>query len=227
MYPLMANKLNEKDNKGFLQYLVKSVVVIAFILMPVAAGIIVLNKEVVTIIFARNQFDSTAVRLTSLAILGYSLSVPFTGVRDILNASLFAMEKTKTTAFNGVIGVVINIILNIFLSKRYGIIGVALASSISSVVIAFLLFRATVKYTGHIDLKLLLVKLVKIILTTIIMFTALLIFNYLTGITGVVKIIVDAIIGAILYVIVSIALSIEELNEVLSMLKNKVAKGER
>ena len=208
MYPLMANKLNEKDNKGFLQYLVKSVVVIAFILMPVAAGIIILNKEVVTIIFARNQFDATAVRLTSLAILGYSLSIPFTGVRDILNSSLFAMEKTKTTAFNG-------------------IIGVALASSISSVVIAFLLFRATVKYTGQIDLKLLLVKLAKITLTTIMMFLALLVFNYLTGITGVIKIIIDAIVGAALYVIISIVLRIEELNEVLSMLKNKVAKGER
>ena len=227
MYPLMANKLNEKDNKGFLQYLVKSVVVIAFILMPVAAGIIILNKEVVTIIFARNQFDATAVRLTSLDILGYSLSIPFTGVRDILNSSLFAMEKTKTTAFNGIIGVAINILLNIFLSKRYGIIGVALASSISSVVIAFLLFRATVKYTGQIDLKLLLVKLAKITLTTIMMFIALLVFNYLTGITGVIKIIADAIVGAALYVIISIVLRIEELNEVLSMLKNKVAKGER
>ena len=186
-----------------------------------------IQKEVVTIIFARNQFDATAVRLTSLAILGYSLSIPFTGVRDILNSSLFAMEKTKTTAFNGIIGVATNIILNIYLSKRYGIIGVALASSISSVIIALLLFRAIVKYAGQIDLKILLVKLAKITLTTIMMFLALLVFNYLTGITGVIKIIADAIVGAALYVIISIVLRIEELNEVLSMLKNKVAKGER
>ena len=102
-----------------------------------------------------------------------------------------------------------------------------MASSISSVVIAFLLFRSTVKYTGQIDLKLLLVKLAKITLTTIMMFIALLVFNYLTGITGVIKIIADAIVGAALYVIISIVLRIEELNEVLSMLKNKVAKGER
>ena len=59
------------------------------------------------------------------------------------------------------------------------------------------------------------------------MFLALLVFNYLTGITGVIKIIIDAIVGAALYVIISIVLRIEELNEVLSMLKNKVAKGER
>ena len=44
---------------------------------------------------------------------------------------------------------------------------------------------------------------------------------------GVIKIIIDAIVGAALYVIISIVLRIEELNEVLSMLKNKVAKGER
>ena len=236
MYPLMANKLNEKDNKEFSgrsdgipdeRKCYGRCTAGAFILMPVTAGIMILNKEVVTIIFARNQFDATAVRLTSLAILGYSFSIPFTGVRDILNSSLFAMEKTKTTAFNGIIGVATNIILNIYLSKRYGIIGVALASSISSVIIALLLFRAIVKYTGQIDLKILLVKLAKITLTTIMMFLALLVFNYLTGITGVIKIIIDAIVGAALYVIISIVLRIEELNEVLSMLKNKVAKGER
>ena len=92
MYPLMANKLNEKDNKEFLQYLVKSIVVIAFILMPVTAGIMILNKDVVTIIFARNQFDATAVRLTSLAILGYSFSIPFTGIRAVSYTHLGSYE---------------------------------------------------------------------------------------------------------------------------------------
>ena len=47
------------------------------------------------------------------------------------------------------------------------------------------------------------------------------------GNCGMIKIIIDAIVGAALYVIISIVLRIEELNEVLSMLKNKVAKGER
>lgn len=226
MYPLMANKINEHDNEGFLQYLVKSIVVIAFILMPVAAGIAILDKEVVTIIFARNEFGATAVNLTSLAILGYVISIPFTGIRDILNSSLFAMEKTKTTAFNGIIGVAINIVLNIYLSKRLGIIGIALSSSISSVVIAILLFRSTVKYTGQLDVKPLLIKLFKILLSTAIMFIILIIFNSLTGISGILKILVDGIIGASIYVVFAIILKIEELNEVLTMIKSKVVKGE-
>ena len=226
MYPLMENKINEHDNEGFLQYLVKSIVVIAFILMPVAAGIAILDKEVVTIIFARNEFGATAVNLTSLAILGYVISIPFTGIRDILNSSLFAMEKTKTTAFNGIIGVAINIVLNIYLSKRLGIIGIALSSSISSVVIAILLFRSTVKYTGQLDVKPLLIKLFKILLSTAIMFIILIIFNSLTGISGILKILVDGIIGASIYVVFAIILKIEELNEVLTMIKSKVVKGE-
>ena len=56
MYPLMANKLNEGDNKGFLQYLVKSrLLLLPLLLMPIAAGIIILNKEIVTIVLCKKS----------------------------------------------------------------------------------------------------------------------------------------------------------------------------
>lgn len=228
MYPLMANKLNEKDNDGFLSYLSKTTVIIGFMLMPIAAGFILLSKEVVTIYLARGLFDSTAVKLTSMALLGYSFSIPFIGIRDILNSSLFAMQKTKTTALNGIIGVIINIILNIYLSKFYGIIGIALASSIASIVTAFLLFKSTVKFTGNsdkLDINLLIKKMFKIFIATFVMFISLVIINNLFGLNGIIKVMVDGVIGCCIYVILSIILKIDELTEVVEMLKSRLSKG--
>ena len=86
-----------------------------------------------------------------MAFLGYSLVLPFTGVRDILNSSLFSMQKTKVTTMNGVIGVIVNIILSITLSKIYGVFGVAMASTISSIVTAVLLFISTRRLVGNFD----------------------------------------------------------------------------
>ena len=50
MYPLMANKLNANDKDGFIMYLSKTIVIIALLLVPVAAGFIILNKEIVTLL---------------------------------------------------------------------------------------------------------------------------------------------------------------------------------
>ena len=41
-----------------------------------------------------------------MAFLGYAINLPFAGIRDILNSSLFSMKKTKVTTMNGIIGVV-------------------------------------------------------------------------------------------------------------------------
>ena len=71
--------------------------------------------------------------LQQLHLLGYGFGIFFTGIRDILNSTLFSMGKTKITTINGVIGVVVNIILSIILSKYLGIFGIAIASSIAMV----------------------------------------------------------------------------------------------
>ncbi|WP_305154015.1 murein biosynthesis integral membrane protein MurJ, partial [uncultured Clostridium sp.] len=165
MYPIMANKLNEGDNEGFSIYLKKSISIIALLLVPISIGFILLNKELISAFYERGKFNDIAVGITSSAFLGYSLVLPFTGIRDILNSSLFSMQKTKVTTINGVIGVVVNIILSISLSKIFGIFGVALASTIASMITAILLFISTRKFVGNFNVIPIIIKLLKILLS--------------------------------------------------------------
>ena len=225
MYPLMANKLNEGDSEGFVMYLSKSVSIIALLLVPISFGFILLNKEVISIFYERGNFTAYDVGLTSLAFLGYSLVLPFTGVRDILNSSLFSMQKTKVTTMNGVIGVIVNIILSITLSKIYGVFGVAMASTISSIVTAVLLFISTRRLVGNFDVVPMIIKLLKILLAAIMMLFVLVALNNVLNLDNkIIIILVNGTAGILIYSILCKILKIEEFNEAIDMIKNKVSK---
>lgn len=225
MYPIMANKLNEGDNEGFSIYLKKSISIIALLLVPISIGFILLNKELISAFYERGKFNDIAVGITSSAFLGYSLVLPFTGIRDILNSSLFSMQKTKVTTINGVIGVVVNIILSISLSKIFGIFGVALASTIASMITAILLFISTRKFVGNFNVIPIIIKLLKILLSAIIMFFVLVMLNNILVLNNsILTILFNFIIGVIVYFIVCKILKIEELNEAIYMIRNKVSK---
>ena len=227
LYPVMSNKLNEGDNEGFLAYLFKSIVIISLLLIPIAFAIILLNKEIVTAFYGRNQFGASAITLTSIALLGYSMQIPFLGVRDILNSSLFSMQKTKITTINGIIGVVVNITLSITLSRKIGLLGVAIASSIASAVTAILLFYSTKKVIGNIDLSDMLKSLSKITLSAFIMIFIVKIVNNFLGISNpFIVLLIDGAIGSIVFFTGCIVLRVKELKEILDMVLNKFVRKE-
>ena len=225
MYPLMANKLNEGDIKGFTNYLTKSISIIALLLVPISIGFILLNKDIISAFYERCNFNEAAVKITASAFLGYSLVLPFTGVRDILNSSLFSMQKTKVTTINGIIGVVVNIILSITLSKIFGVFGVAIASTIASMVTSILLFISTRKFGGHFDVVPMIIKLLKISLSAMVMLLVLKILNIMINLNNaILTILFNGVVGGVVYFISCKIFKIEELDEVINMMKNRVYK---
>lgn len=225
VYPLMANRLNAGDKVGFIKYLTKSIVIICLFLIPITFGMLFLSKEIVAVFYERGKFDSSAVILTSMALLGYSLQLPFAGIRDILNSSLFSMKKTKITTINGIIGVVTNIVLSITLSKSIGVLGIAIATSISSLVIALLLLNSTRKVVGSFNVKEVIIKISKVILSSSLMILILYFINNLLRLeNSFIIILVDGSIGAILFMLMCKVLKIEEFDEALNMIKGKIRK---
>lgn len=225
IYPLMANRLNAGDKQGFIKYLTKSIIIICLFLIPITFGMLFLSKEIVAVFYERGKFDSSAVVLTSMALFGYSLQLPFAGIRDILNSSLFSMKKTKVTTINGIIGVVINIALSIILSKYMGVLGIAIATSVSSLVIALLLLNSTKEVVGSFNISEVIIKISKIILSSTLMILILYFINSLLSIeNSFIIILTDGSLGAVIFMIMCKILKIEEFNEALNMIKMKFKK---
>ena len=126
---------------------------------------------------------------------------------------------------NGIIGVVANIILSVALSKVLGIFGVAIASTIASMITAVLLFISMRKLVGDFDVFPMIIKLLKILLSAIVMLFVLTLLNNKINLNNaILSILLNGIVGAIIYFIACKILKIEEFNEVIDMIKNKLSK---
>lgn len=225
-YPMMANARNEKKIDEFVELIKKSIIYLALILIPITVGVIIFREEIVSIIYERGEFNEYAVSLTSLALFGYSFGIFFTGMRDILNSTLFSMRKTKITTLNGVIGVVINIFLSIMLSKTMGISGVAIASSVAMFVTSILLFISITKLESNFIYNDLVVKMLKIIINSLLMGGVIVVFTkfVMISVPKIITVILGTIVGIIIYFILCSLFNIKEVQEIKGLILNKLVK---
>lgn len=222
IYPVLANRISEGKNKEFLEVLTKTIIFLAILLIPITFGIILYSFDAVKIVFVRGEYTIESAKIASSALIGYGVGIFFTGIRDILNSTLFSMGRTKITAKNGCIGVVINIILSIGLSKVIGIKGVSLASSIAMIVTSILLLYNIVKLIGKINIKMLFNRIIKITLSAVVMTIILLIVsNFTKNINSYVNLIAGILIGSFVYFACMYMFKIPELKELINIRKIK------
>ncbi|QLY78346.1 murein biosynthesis integral membrane protein MurJ [Clostridium intestinale] len=224
-YPLMANKKNSGDNKGFIEYILKTITYSAIFLIPITVGALVLNEEIIKIVYMRGAFGIEAVSLTKMALIGYAIGIFFTALRDILNSTLFSMGKTKETTINGIIGVVINIILSVTLSKFFGVIGIAIATSSAMMVTSCMLILTLKKIIKDFKVKTTMIKLAKVFLSAIIMGVSLTVLNLnKSGDMGKLTMIIMIVAGAFIYYIMCMLLKIDEIEELNLIIRKKIGR---
>lgn len=78
-------------------------------------------------------------------LLFYSIGFIPSLLNNVFNQVLYAYDKMKTAMINNVVALTSNIILNIFMSKMIGINGIAISTTISSVIGALLCFVSVKK----------------------------------------------------------------------------------
>ena len=134
LFAEFSNLAAEGKTKEISETLERTLKTLVYLLIPVSIITVFCAKDIVKIVYYRGSFDETALRYTAAALVGYAISFPVMAVRDILTKSMYAYQNTKAPMVNGAVSIVINIALSIMLSLRFGIIGIALGTSISAVV---------------------------------------------------------------------------------------------
>lgn len=124
-----------------------------FITVPAMVGLIVLREPIVALLFKRGAFDSDSVRLTAAALLYYSIGLwAFSAVRIVVS-TFYALQNTKTPVRTAFISVIANIILGIILMRPLGHGGLALATSLASILNLGLLMHALRNRLGELAFK--------------------------------------------------------------------------
>lgn len=123
----------------------RSLAVMLVLLAPVVALLVVAAEPLVSLVFGRGDFDSAAVRLTSLAVVAYAVSAAGLGLRVIVTRAFFAVGDGRTPVVLAVATMGVNVVGDLTLGVAYGVPGLAASTSVSLILgavgLAWLLAR--------------------------------------------------------------------------------------
>lgn len=134
IYPLLAERAVAEDLEGLRERVARGLAALAFLVVPVGVGLILLRHEIVAFLFQRGAFDAADARMTAFALLFYALGLVFLAWRDWLARTFYALQDTVTPMFTGLAAVAANIVLNVVLVRYLAHGGLALATSAAALV---------------------------------------------------------------------------------------------
>lgn len=227
MYPIISKLVVNDDVKGLKSIIASSITGISLLILPSTIGIMIFSSQIVTLVFGRGAFDITATILTTSALFYYSIGMLGFGLREVLSRVFYSMQDTTTPMKNAVIGVLVNISLNIILSRYLGIGGLALATSIAATVTTIVLFISLRKKIGPFGMKQIGISFLKILFASLVMGgLAKLSFNYLTtSLSQNLSLLIAIGVGAVSYFVIIYFMKIEDVDVIVGAIKKKLGRG--
>lgn len=229
--PTLSRQAAGQDYRGLKQTFNESLRLIFFAMLPSMAGLIVLRKPIVALLFQRGAFDGTTCQLTADALLYYCLGLwAFAAVRVLLPV-FYALQNTWVPVKSAVVSISANIILSIILMEPMGHCGLALATSLASILNFILLLLALRVKVGVLRGGVLAFTLVKSLLAALFMGSGVWLMEYYvwTGIgfhqmPPLLRVAVSIVIGVALYILSAKVLRLQELKIFMYVLKKEGKK---
>lgn len=143
-FPLMGKLVADGDIKGMKDLLSSTLVRVMILFIPSIIGMMVLARPIISFVYFRGEFTYADMIATSDVLFYYTLYLIGPAIVDLLYLSFFSHQDTKTPTIISFIQLGINIYLDYALSMRYGLVGLALAttfSQFSAVIMASFMHR--------------------------------------------------------------------------------------
>ena len=229
IFPYLSKYAVENNIEKMKETLKYAINLTLLIMVPVAVGIIILRIPVVKILFERKAFTSEATEMTSSCLLFYAMGLPFIIIRDLFSRIFYSMKKVKIPMYNGIIGLGINVLLIVILIKPLGYKGLALSTALTYFITMITLGRKINKQLGIINWNDNIVTFIKVITASLAMGVGVyslnnLLVNYLNSsiVEQIILLCIDIISGVIIYFILCYLLKIDELKQLINIIKQKV-----
>lgn len=149
-YTYITSLITENEEVKIKNYIVKIIKSLSLVLIPITIILIVNANSIVTILYNRGNFTTNDVINSSAVIIGYAFGFIPTMISNLLIKVHYAYGDTKSPMFNGIISVLVNIVLSIAISRKFGVIGISLSTSISALLSSVLSYFTVKK---HINIK--------------------------------------------------------------------------
>lgn len=208
-YPNISKEV-EKKNVTKAKELLQDATEVLFIgLIPITIGFIMYAQPITKVLFGRGAFDEQAIGMTSTAVAFYAIGIVFVGLRELLSRYYYSYADTKTPMKNAMIGMAVNIILNLTLSRLIGIGGLALATSVSALITTSIMWVECRTKTAGGKLHLNVHEFLKIVVASIVMGGGSFIVYQRLDSPDLIRLIVSVAVGGVIYLLLLLVLRVE------------------
>jgi len=138
--PRMSKEVASKDMEKLKKTVSFSLRTVFTIMIPAAAGLMILSEPIVRILFQRGVFTGYSPSITSSALFFYTFGLfAYAGIK-ILVSTYYSMGDTRTPVRTASVSLAVNLVLNLILMWPLKIGGLALATSIAATVNFLMLY---------------------------------------------------------------------------------------
>lgn len=230
VFPTFTQAVNENNDKLFASNFSLSLRRILFLLVPISILVVILRAQIVRVILGTGAFSWEDTYFTAQTLGFFALSIFAQGLIPLLARSFYAFEDTKTPMSISIFSIIVNIILSFFLSRSLGVMGLALAFSISSIINMLLLYILLHQKIKTIDHNKIFNSLIKIIVNScvagFVAYTALYFLDDLVDMRTFWGIFTQGVgaglLGLLSYLVLSIVFKLEEVDIVKRLIKRSL-----
>jgi len=159
VFPTLA--ANVHNQKKFIEHFSGTLRQILFFIVPMTVLLLVLRAQIVRVVLGTGQFNWEDTILTIRTLGFFTISLFAQASIPLLTRMFYARENSRTPFYIGMVSVVVDIMLALWLSKTMGVAGLALAFSVANIVNFILLWLVLRFDLGDLDEEKIIVSVAK------------------------------------------------------------------
>ena len=223
LYPQLIELIALKKENELSSLVVRIINIFCLLMVPVTLACVLFRTELVAAVFQRGSFKAESTALTSGVFALYSLGIFFIACNTVITNLFYGYGNTKTPMCISIANLVINVILNLILILLWGVNGLALATSLSAIITFFVRVKAAEKYV-RLDNKKMIVNAAKVLIASAVACMIPRAIFWLHPMNRYLTLIISATIGVVLYLMAVKLLKVNEINDLVDLLKRKMKK---
>lgn len=131
LLPELTRALTAKDSKEANALQNKSLVFGLGLTIPAAIGLLVIPLPLIVLVFERGAFTREISETTSMVLAAFAIGLPSFVLIKIFQPAFYAREDMRTPMWFSGVNAIINIVLSLILFPIYGVVGLAIATSVA------------------------------------------------------------------------------------------------
>jgi putative peptidoglycan lipid II flippase len=152
LFPTLSRQAARRDAGQMRRTLANGMRQINLLLIPAAAGLMVLALPVSRLVFERGKLTPEQAHLISVALFWFAWSLPFGGLNLLLTRTFFALKRPWIPTRLAAMNMVVDIIVSVSLYKPLGVAGLVIGTAVANIVMTALqLHRLRVGFNGHLE----------------------------------------------------------------------------